>query len=278
MFNTVTIVGVGLMGGSLGLALKERGLAKRVIGLGRSADRLNLACEFGQIDEIEIDSSAAAAKSDLMVVATPVELVAATIVGLRSHCTSDCLLTDLGSTKAKLISAIESAGGMGHFVGCHPLAGDHRSGCEFARGDLFKDRVVVVTPTANSEAGAVKRLAQMWQLIGARVIELTPAEHDRLVAAASHMPHLAAAAVAGATPREALSLAASGWLDTTRVASGHVEMWRQIIATNRSAILASTDVLIEKLTAMRTAIANEDDEALTALLTEGKQTRDVVGN
>jgi prephenate dehydrogenase len=278
MFECVAIVGVGLMGGSLGLATKQRRLARNVIGVGRSRERLQKARELGLVDSVSDSVSEAAQAADFVVVALPVMRIAETVHAIRGHCPRNCLITDMGSTKQEIVSAIEQTGGKGEFVGCHPLAGDHRSGCEFARGDLYQDRLTVLTPTSGTSPAAVQRLAEFWQALDSRVVMMSPADHDQLVAQSSHVPHLAAAAVAAATTDEAMPLVASGWFDTTRVASGDVQLWQQILATNRQAVVAAADTVIANLQAFRDAIANGDDTRLISLLAEGKQKRDAVGN
>jgi prephenate dehydrogenase len=218
------------------------------------------------------------ADAELVVVGVPVQLVAETVAEVRRHCPPNCIITDLGSTKRQIVAAAANQQGYGHFVGCHPLAGDHRSGCQFARADLFADRLVVLTPTPHTDQRAADRLEHFWRVVGSRVQCMSPDQHDHLLALASHVPHLASTAVAATTPREALDFVASGWLDTTRVAAGHVEMWRQIVDTNRQPILAGLDLLVANLQAIRDAVATGDDARLADLLAQGKQIRDAVGN
>jgi len=289
--DRVAIVGVGLIGGSVGLALRERGLASEVVGIGRRAASVEKARACGTIDRGTTNLVEGVANADLVVVATPVDMIVDTVQAV-AQAAPRAMITDAGSTKAAICSEIREASqqasslagddGRTHavrrFVGSHPLAGDHRTGPEHARANLFEGRTVVVTPQDDTPPGLVQRVQEFWESLGAEVVLLSPEEHDRAVAATSHLPHLVAAALAAATPEEWLQLAATGWGDTTRIAAGDAQLWTQIFRQNRRAVIDALRRFEHGLSALDEAIAAGDDAALSTLLQEAKRIRDAVGD
>jgi prephenate dehydrogenase len=276
-FNTVAILGVGLIGGSIGLALRRRGLASRVIGIGHRAESLRVAEERGAVTQTTLDVAAGVAEADLVIVCTPVGRVGDDVRAAAAHCRAGALITDVGSTKAEIVAAV--AGFLPPrvaFIGSHPLAGSERSGPAAAEAELFVNRVVVVTPDDTARPDDVQALTDFWASLGARVLRMSAADHDRALAATSHLPHLVAAALALATPAEILQLTASGWADTTRIASGDPELWRQIFASNRAALLAALARFDEILAGLRGALAQRDDDEVQHILAKAKQRRDAV--
>jgi prephenate dehydrogenase len=282
----VAIVGVGLIGGSIGLALRERGLAAEVVGIGRRAASLEKAAKFGTIDRGVTNLAEGVAGVDLVVVATP---VAAIVDAVRSVAQAAPLasITDAGSTKAEICRLVRRpaegnpiAGAVppGRFVGSHPLAGDHRTGPEHARADLFEGRMVVVTPLDDTPPGLVERVQEFWQSLGAEVSLLSPEEHDRALAATSHLPHLVAAALAAATPEEWLRLTGTGWGDTTRIAAGNADLWAQIFKQNRAAVVDALRRFEHRLSAFEKAIEGGDEAALLSGLQEARRIRDALGD
>jgi cyclohexadieny/prephenate dehydrogenase len=276
--NTLTIVGVGLIGGSIGLAAKQRGLAKVVRGLGRDRERLQRALELGAIDEFTLDRAEAAASSDLIVVCTPVDRIVQEVLSLAKHSRSGTLLTDVGSTKAVIVAGIEAQLGETttgpHFVGSHPLAGLEKQGVEFADANLFEGRWSIVTPTPSSHPEAVQRVADFWRQLGAQVRLMEPGEHDQALAMTSHLPHLLAAALAGILPQKWHELTASGFRDSTRIAAGDPELWSAIFAQNRESLLKALKTLQSKLGEFQHAIEADDHAAIDRLLRAAKQVRD----
>ena len=300
-YSSVAVVGVGLIGGSIGLALRERRLAREVVGVGRREVSLRQARERGAVDQTTTDLAAGVAETEIVVVCTPVGTIAEHALAAAAACPAESLITDAGSTKAEIVAAVEAedrkrgvgtqddgrtvqsgwnAGGpcqRAAFVGSHPLAGDHRTGVAHARADLFEGRTVVVTPTGATSPTAIERACEFWRALGADVSLMEPDEHDRLVAVTSHAPHLVAAAVVAATPDEAQPLTASGWRDVTRIAAGDPELWRAIIAANREHVLDALLRVDGALTALRAAIETGDDAQLVELLTEAKRMRENAG-
>lgn len=278
----VTIVGVGLIGGSIGACLRENRLCQRVVGVGRNLERLRLAQQAGLIDAFETDLRKAVIDSQLAVVCTPVETIAQySITALESA--HECVVTDAGSTKQTIVNQvckhlIGQPETLNRFVGGHPIAGSEQSGFEAARQDLFRDRLVVMTPTEQTAAATTESAKQFWELLGAKTVLQTPSDHDRTLASISHLPHLIASALAAATPREHLPFAAVGWGDTTRVASGDVELWRQIVRQNRQPLLDALCGFEGAIAEIRTAIETGDEQTLVRILQQGKTNRDSLGN
>jgi prephenate dehydrogenase len=281
----VAIVGVGLIGGSIGLALRERGLASEVVGVGRRASSLDKALAHGTIDRGTTNLVDGTAEADWVVVATPVAGIADAVLSV-ARTSARATITDAGSTKAAICRELRAQSTRsepplslgGRFVGSHPLAGDHRTGPEHARADLFVDRTVVVTPEDDTPPGLVERAKEFWESLGAHVELLSPEEHDRALAATSHLPHLVAAALAGATPDEWLRLAATGWADTTRIAAGDAGLWTQIFSQNRAAVLDALRRFEHKLAVLAEAIDQDDPAAINAQLLEARRIRDALGD
>lgn len=280
-WKTVGIVGVGLLGASIGLALRARRLAEHVIGIARRRAALDEAAMLGAITEGTTDLARGVAQAELVVVCTPVDLIAEQVLEAARHCPAGALLTDVGSTKQHLVEHIERAwaGNAGvAFVGSHPLAGSEKTGPQAGRANLFEGRLVLVTPGASTPADAVARVRTFWEALGARTALQTPAEHDRILAATSHVPHVVAAALALATEPEELACTAGGWADTTRIAAGDPQLWKQILCDNRGHVLRSLDKFAKVLADFRAALAEDDHEQLVRLLAAGKQRRDALGS
>jgi len=275
----VAIVGVGLIGGSIGLALRQRGLAAEVVGIGRRQSSLDKALDCGAIDRAELDLKQGVAAADVVIVASPVGAVIEHVCTALDSVGSQALVTDVGSTKATICAGIEKQAKMlsSQFVGSHPLAGDHRTGPENARADLLDRKTVVITPTSSTLVSAVNQTESFWQSLDARVVRMSPNEHDQALAATSHLPHLVASALAAATPDEWLSLAATGWADTTRVAAADPELWTQIFTQNKTALLDSLDRLVDQIDQLRAGISAENWSQIQDTLKKAKQTRDTLG-
>jgi prephenate dehydrogenase len=275
--QTLTIVGVGLIGGSIGLAAKKRGLAKRVLGVGRRQASLQQALARGAIDEVFVDFPEAVNRADVVVFCTPVDLIAEQILAAAPHCKAGALLTDAGSTKAALVRGL--AGRLPadvSFVGSHPLAGSEKRGPEHADANLFDGKVTVITPTAETNGATLDRLSAFWRALGSDVRIMDPEEHDRALALTSHVPHLVAAALVSLLTSELFPLAATGFRDTTRVAAGDPALWTGIFLQNRQPVVAGLQLLAESLDRFRQALTRSDRVALDRLLAESKLLRDAL--
>ena len=275
-FEKAVIVGVGLLGGSIGLALRQRGLAKQVVGFGRSKEKLETAVSRGAIDVAEQDLANACHSADLCVICTPVQDIAARTIECSSHIVCEGVITDVGSTKHTICSEVAQAG-VAQFCGSHPLAGSDRSGVEHADEQLFEGRVAVVTPLQTS-AEVLGRTLAFWESIGCRTRTMSPQEHDQALAQTSHLPHIVASALAACTPEELLSLAASGWRDTTRIAGGSPKLWRPIIEENSAAILSALEQYNASLSSWIEALKSKNFAQVESLLTSGKEKRDNLGS
>lgn len=282
-FRQVSILGVGLLGGSLGLALKRRRLAETVVGVGHRPSTLETAAARGAIDRWTLSPAEGVAGSDLVVLATPVGRFAPLMAEAAPALAPGCLLTDVGSTKRAVLEAVlPLLPPTCHFVGSHPLAGSEARGIEAAREDLYQGALVLVTPTAaaipaaaaDEYESAVRRTEQLWQAVGGRTQRIGAAMHDHLLAQTSHLPHLAASLLVESLADEAAGLVSSGFLDTTRVASGDPAMWRDIFMTNRDEVLRALERLETALAEAKAALTSGDAPAMEALLQRAKHRRD----
>ncbi|MCA8997121.1 MAG: prephenate dehydrogenase [Planctomycetaceae bacterium] len=272
-FARLVVVGVGLIGGSIALAAKTRGIAKEVFGIGRNQERLAAAKERGVID-FYVTELSELSTADLVVICTPVNRIAKDVITALDALPADCLVTDAGSIKESLVHAVEEAQPEnGRFLGAHPLAGSHQTGFENADPALYNGRLCVVTPTSTTHPNTVERVEGFWKALGMRVERMSPAEHDRVLAMTSHLPHLAASALAGLVDEEMLSFAASGFRDTTRVAAGDPDLWTAIFSENSRQVVDVTQLLIDKLQLLCDAISSGDQHALRQHLAEAQTLR-----
>ena len=279
MWKTVAIVGVGLIGGSIGLALRERKLAERVVGVGRHAAALRKAQAIGAVDTTTLSLEQAVAGAELIVVATPITEITAQVRRAAAACPPHALITDVGSTKATIVnSLVEGMPDSIRFVGSHPLAGSEKSGPAAATANLFEGRIVAVTPCRSTPAGAADDVADFWSALGATVFMMSPEQHDAALATTSHLPHLLASLLAGVTPQADRPLAATGWLDTTRIAAGDPELWTQILLDNSKNVLKSLARFEKTMQRAKAAIERGNAKTLRRLLTEAKAIRDAVGS
>lgn len=278
-WNTVALIGVGLIGGSIGLALRRGKHSPRVIGFGRSSESLQQALQHGAISEATTELPQAVSAADFVVVCTPVEQIADLVLEIAGLTRPPCVITDVGSTKGRLVEQVaRDPLATSKFVGSHPLAGSEKSGVAHASAELFADRRVVLTPTAETPASALDSVHEFWRHLGAETTELSPQQHDEALAFTSHLPHLIASVLAAGTPTDYLSLTATGWRDSTRIASGDPELWRQILAENREATVTALEQFAHQLDLVHQWLRHADDQAIEVLLRNGKQNRDALGS
>lgn len=263
-----TVIGTGLIGGSIGLGLRRRGW--HVTGIDPDGSREQRALELGALDAIGIDPDAS-----VTFVATPVGAVAAAAIEALEKVTPSAIVTDVGSVKAPVVDAVEDP----RFIGGHPMAGSEQEGVEGADADLFEDAVWVLTPTARTDDAAYSRLRSVITSLGAEVVALPPRDHDALVAVVSHVPHLMAATLMRLADERSnehhalLRLAAGGFRDMTRIAAGHPGIWPDICGENRDAIVAALDELEERLHEIRDVVANDDRDSLLSTLESAREAR-----
>ncbi len=261
--GTVTITGVGLMGGSLGLALKSHGLARRVIGLGRDTEHLEVALTRHAIDEATVDPAHAYANSELAVICTPVSRIVEDVTLAFTHGPDSMVVTDVGSTKSRIVQDLERNGvGEGRFVGAHPVVGSERSGVHHARANLYVNAPCVLTRTPTTRLDAYHKVKQFWQSVGCRTWFLDPAAHDLALARVSHLPHAIAAALVRSVTRDDSRLAGGAYRDGTRVAASDGHLWTDIFLDNRDATLDAIDSFSDQLSQFRALLAAGDRTAL----------------
>ena len=280
-FKQITLVGVGLLGGSLGLAVKRRGLAGRVVGLVRRPESVAECVDLGVVDVATLDVALAINDAELIVHCAPISQMRTLTENILPHMKPGTIVTDVGSVKACVADDLEEliSDGGGHFVGSHPMAGGEQTGVAHSREDLFDGAAVVVTPTQESDAATVEKVEAFWRALGSRVLSLNPAAHDALVAKSSHLPHVAAAAVATAVLRDGQSaelgsVCGPGFRDTTRIASGSPAMWRDIVMENGDNVSGCLEALIQELTAVKASLDAGDKEAIERFFQSAKNARD----
>lgn len=281
--NKLVIIGVGLIGGSFALALRKAGLVKHITGIGRSPANMQRAAELGVIDEIASDTATALHNADLVFLAMPVGQTAATMERIAPHLNANTLITDAGSTKQDVVTAARHylpLKNRHHFVPGHPIAGAEHSGVQAAQADLYTHKHVILTPLPETSAAAVERVQQLWQACGANVSLMPADEHDRVLAATSHLPHLLAFTLMNHlqhstnSPENLLRFAGSGFRDFTRIASSSPEMWRDICLANREALLEQIKAYQNELNSLRAMLENHDSEALGQAFSQARGMRE----
>ena len=275
-FERVTIIGAGLLGASLGLALKARGLADYIVGVGRRPASLDAALRVGAVDSVSMDARAAAEGAELIVICTPAALVERQLDEVRPVCSAQAVVTDVASTKQAVCGhAARTWPSPRRFVGSHPMAGSEKFGPEHGRADLYENSVCLVESGAGLDEEARQRVAALWTAVGATVFEIDPARHDALLARTSHIPHVLAAGIATLAARhgDVRRMIGQGYRDMTRIAASRPEVWRDICLTNRNAMLDGIREFQEYLAAFARAIEEGDAGALDALFSEANRAR-----
>ncbi|PCI44740.1 MAG: prephenate dehydrogenase [Proteobacteria bacterium] len=274
----LVVIGIGLIGGSVALALRRAGCVGRITGVGRSVENLEEAVRLGVIDDFSHDIATAVADADMVLLAVPVAACDQVFAALAKSLPDKAVVTDAGSTKQSVMASAEKyLRDASRFVPAHPIAGTEYSGAAAAFAELFDDKKCILTPNEKTDVKALARVQSMWEAVGSRVKIMSAAEHDDVLAAVSHLPHLAAFAIVNAVGKgdAAFRFAAGGFRDFTRIASSSPEMWRDIALCNQSAIVDKIDALQEELSALRDALKAHDGDALLDKFTSAKQARDI---
>ena len=281
LFEKVTIIGLGLIGGSLARALRRASLCGSITGYGRRETALQQAVEHGVIDHYSLDVPEAVNGADVVVLATPLSTTENLMRAMNEGLKPDCIVTDVGSAKGVVVAAARNAlaDRLPFFVPAHPIAGTEQSGVEASFAELFEDHVVIITPLAETDRDAREKIAVMWRGTGARVVELDVEHHDEVLAATSHLPHVLVYTLIDCLARmqdkqEIFDYAAGGFADFTRVASSSPEMWRDICLANSTSLLAVLDRFEQHLDRARQAIASGEGEKLTEIFSRARQARD----
>lgn len=281
MINKLTIIGLGLMGGSLAKALKAQGAVGQVVATGRRAESLERGLQLGVIDSYTLDMAEAVAGADVVVIATPTLIAEKVMAELAPLMTANMVVTDVASVKGNIQKAAERIFGEvpANFVLGHPIAGSEQSGVDASAVDLFVDHRVILTPLVNTSDSALSLIQSMWETCGAEVVRMDVAEHDAVLAATSHLPHVLAYTLVDALAQNGAAadifrFAAGGFRDFTRIASSDPTMWHDIALANRDAILQGIDTFSAHLNTVRQAIASGDGDAIFATFDRAKQARD----
>ena len=291
----ITIWGVGLIGGSLGLALKENGFQGQRVGLGRNIGRLEKALQHDAVDTVTTEMTEGIRGSDLVVLCTPVELVPVLVQRIFAFVDPQQhrpVLTDVGSTKSVLVKTIEAqlserGSDAVSFVGAHPMAGSHETGVDAARATLFENATCILTPTENTDADSLQLVKDLWEFVGAVPHILSPETHDLLIGAASHLPHLMASLLANTVANvetegsKALDFTATGFRDSTRIAAGSPDLWTGIFTQNSDVLLSLIDDIVDNLTEFKTLLQTDNRAEIERVLLEAqvivKKRRETLG-
>jgi prephenate dehydrogenase len=280
LFNRLVIVGVGLIGGSLGLAARARGLVGEIIGFGRTEANLRVAVERGIIDTYTFDPAEAARGADVLLLAVPVEAMKQVTKQFVPYLPVGCVVTDAGSVKEQVVKVMEEVLPPSlPFVGAHPIAGTEHAGAAAAFATLFEKRLCILTPTPRTNPAALARIRALWEGVGMRVEEMDMVTHDRVLARVSHLPHVIAFSVMNAVlnaridDRDLLPYAGSAFADMTRVAASPVEMWRDIFLSNREALLTALTEFEHALAQLKAGITNGETEVITTAIERARMER-----
>lgn len=279
--SKITIIGVGLIGGSFAKGVKQAGLSKMVMGYGKNPDNLQLGVDLGVIDCFSTNIAEAVADSDLIVLGVPLGAMQSVLEKMKPYLKSTAIITDVGSAKMSVIEAVEAAFGSipARFVAGHPIAGKEKSGVTAATADLFIDHRVILTPTKETDPSALQTVTDLWSALGANVISMEPGYHDEVLAATSHLPHLLAFSLVEMLNEHpelgnVFQYTAGGFRDFTRIASSDPVMWRDISVSNSKAIAKWLKSYQQSLAELIVKVENRDSEALYALFEEARQARD----
>jgi prephenate dehydrogenase len=277
MVSKTVIIGVGLLGASVALGLREKGLSETVLGCGRNEGNLRAARERGIIDDYSLDAASVCAGAELVILATPVGAFRAIASAIPGSLRPDAIITDVGSVKGRLVSEMEDLiGGSARYVGGHPIAGGDRAGIEDARAGLFAEARCLLTPTERSDRTAVALVRRLWEALGCRVEEMDPFEHDEIYGAVSHLPHIVAYSLvntADAVRPGSVAFAGQGFKDTTRIALSSPELWRDIAMANADNLVRALGLMRAELLKMEALLASGKADELEQTFSRARQLR-----
>lgn len=270
----ITVIGLGLLGSSITLAVLRTFAGIKVVGYTHRPSTRRKARKLAVATEIVNDIGASVANADLVIIATPIRTFEQIFSEIAHSLPAGCIVTDVGSTKVLPHRwAARNLPKTAHYVGSHPIAGSEQRGVEFARDDLLEQATCILTTTKNTNRKAVQTLKRFWSKLGCRVKIMKPAEHDRVLANISHLPHIAAMALINANNKEELKFAGKGFTDTSRIASGPANIWADVLLTNKENAIRSIDKIIAELTKMKRAIKNQNAKEIENLLEKARSKR-----
>ena len=281
MNKKLCVIGVGLIGGSLAIALRRAGFCEEIIGAGRNVDRLQVAKDLGVVDSFTTDLVEAVADADMAFVSVPMGAMAAVFKQIDGHLKPGAVITDGGSAKVSVMKDAKEylKRSYSQFVAGHPIAGTEQSGVEAAFGELYQNRRVIITPTYDTNKRAAEKVTAMWQAAGAQVESMSANHHDNILAGTSHLPHLLAYGLVNclfesSDSENYFKFAAGGFRDFTRIASSDPVMWRDICLSNKSALLDSLSQYQSELDRLKDAITKDDADQLLSYFQSAKKSRD----
>lgn len=282
IFDSCVIIGPGLIGGSIGLGLKHYNLVNRVIGVGYRQESIDLAINQGAIDHGVLEITEEVLNADLIIIATPVSLIPQKLKEIIPHLKGDTVITDVGSTKSSILDEFDkiyAESGIDKrlqidFIGGHPIAGSENTGVEFAKLDLFVDSICVLTPTKMSQKSSIDKLTEMWQTLGAGVINMSAEEHDAILAETSHLPQLVAFSIANTIKAAHWKFSGGGLRDLTRIASSDPRLWKDICFQNKDNIIKSIDQFTKELLSLKNALNENNQDQILELFRSAKQNHD----
>ncbi|MCU7904558.1 MAG: prephenate dehydrogenase/arogenate dehydrogenase family protein [Candidatus Thiodiazotropha sp. (ex Epidulcina cf. delphinae)] len=281
MIEKLAIIGVGLIGGSVAMALREEGVVKEVVGCGRRKKNLEKACALGVIDHFTHDVAEAVKGADMVLLSVPLGAMRDTLQAMRGRLSDDAVVTDAGSVKGSVVEDVKAVyrGMPGFFVPGHPIAGTERSGVEAAFAELYRNRRVILTPLPETNEDAVDRVDRMWRQCGAEVTQMSVEHHDEVLAATSHLPHMLAFTLVDSLARmkendEIFRFAAGGFRDFTRIASSNPVMWRDICIANQQPLSGMLTRFADELHELAAILERGDGERLLAIFERAQHARD----
>jgi len=270
LFNKIVIIGTGLIGGSLGLALKKQHLAGSVIGLSRQRKNSKLAKKIGAIDSIG-SSLEVVADADLVILATPIDTIIDLAGRISNKLKKGCIVIDVGSSKERIVSKISAL--IPNFLGCHPLAGSEKRGIVNLQDGIFKGSICIITPTAKTTPSTLSKIKLLWKKLGADIIILSAQKHDQALAFTSHLPHALAFSLISTIPAKFLNISSGSLKDTTRISGSDELLWSQIFLSNRKNLLNAVSSFQTKLAVLKLALKKKDVKSLTRILISAKEKR-----
>lgn len=277
MFKKITIVGVGLIGGSIGLAARKKKLANKVVGVCRRKSSLRKALKFKTVDKATLNLKEGVRGADLVIIAAPLGKVIGLAKKAAKFMRKGAILTDVGSTKRYIVWEIEKcASRKVNFIGCHPMAGSEKSGAENASSNMFNNAALIITKTKNTNRNSLGRLKRFWKKLGCQVFVIQPGKHDLNVSLASYLPHAVSSALTVSQVKDSLKFAAGSLKDATRVSSSDPELWKDIFLSSREPVLKSIGVFSRNLKKLENAIKKKDGKAIKTILSKAKNIRDSV--
>ncbi len=276
-YGKIAIIGVGLIGGSIGLALKRKRLVREVVGVGHHKSSIRKAVRHKTIDWGTLNFKRGVEDADIVIMATPVLTIGRLVKKIIPYLKKGSIITDVGSTKLKLTKAIEESLPRGiYFVGGHPMAGSEKRGVEKAKVDLFKESICILTKTKNTDTKSLERIKTLWQTLGARVVVLSPKAHDRIVSQISHLPHMLIFSMLNGIDKKDLVFASSGFYDATRIASSDARIWRDIAVSNKDEIMRSIAKFKKELSVLERAIMKKESKTLLRMFENAKAKRESI--